>query len=80
MSRDAGVIVGLSLTMLGIKALKVLPSIPFAPGHKLVLLTPLYVVASLPVTDGYRPLKRTLAMLDDADVLIWDALAQHYRR
>jgi hypothetical protein len=46
-SRDAAIIVGLSLTMLGIKALKVLPSIPFAPGHKLVLLTPLYVVAAL---------------------------------
>ncbi len=45
--RDAAVIVGISLTMLGIKALKVLPNIPFAPGHKLVLLTPLYVVASL---------------------------------
>lgn len=46
-SRDVAVIVGLSLTMLGIKALKLLPNIPFAPGHKLVLLTPLYVVASL---------------------------------
>jgi hypothetical protein len=33
--------------MLGVKALKVLPAIPFAPGHKLVVLTPLYVVASL---------------------------------
>jgi hypothetical protein len=33
--------------MLGIKALKVLPSIPFAPGHKLVVLTPLYVLAAL---------------------------------
>lgn len=44
---DVGVIAGLSLTMLGIKALKVLPSIPFAPGHKLVLLTPLYIVASV---------------------------------
>jgi hypothetical protein len=33
--------------MLGIKALKVLPNIPFAPGHKLVLFTPLYVVATL---------------------------------
>ncbi len=31
-SRDAAVIVGLSLTMLGIKALKLLPNIPFAPG------------------------------------------------
>ncbi len=45
--RDVGVIAGVSLTMLGIKALKVLPSIPFAPGHKLIILTPLYIVASL---------------------------------
>ena len=46
-SRDIAIISGLSLTMLGIKALKLLPNIPFAPGHKLVLLTPLYVVAAL---------------------------------
>lgn len=46
-SRDVAIIVGISLTMLGIKALKLLPNVPFAPGHKLVLLTPLYVVASL---------------------------------
>ena len=45
--REVGVISGVALTMLGIKALKILPSIPFAPGHKLVLLTPLYVVARL---------------------------------
>ena len=45
--RDVGIIAGVTLTMLGIKALKILPSIPFAPGHKLVLLTPLYIVASL---------------------------------
>ena len=36
-----------ALAMLAVKALKVLPSVPFAPGHKLVLLTPLYVVASM---------------------------------
>jgi len=42
---DVAVIAGISLTMLGIKALKLLPNIPFAPGHKLVLLTPLYVIA-----------------------------------
>jgi hypothetical protein len=47
LAKDIAVIAGLSLTMLGIKALKILPNIPFAPGHKLVLLTPLYVVASL---------------------------------
>jgi hypothetical protein len=45
--RDVAVIAGVSLTMLGVKALKILPSIPFAPGHKLVVLTPLYVAASL---------------------------------
>ncbi len=44
-AKDLAVVAGLSLTMLGIKALKVLPSIPFAPGHKLVLLTPLYIIA-----------------------------------
>src|SRR5207247_304713 len=47
LARDIAVIAGVSLTMLGIKALKILPSIPFAPGHKLVLLTPLYIIASL---------------------------------
>lgn len=46
-AKDIGLIAGLSLTMLGIKALKLLPNIPFAPGHKLVLLTPLYIVATL---------------------------------
>jgi hypothetical protein len=55
--RDVGVIAGISLTMLGIKALKVLPSIPFAPGHKLVVLTPLYIVAALRTT---TPLGSTL--------------------
>jgi len=44
--RDVAVISGVALTMLGIKALKILPSIPFAPGHKLVLLTPLYIAAA----------------------------------
>jgi hypothetical protein len=44
---DVAIIAGMSLTMLGIKALKILPSIPFAPGHKLVILTPLYIVAAV---------------------------------
>ncbi len=47
LARDVGVIAGVSLTMLGVRALRVLPSVPLAPGHKLVVLTPLYVVASL---------------------------------
>ena len=45
--RDAAVIAGIALSMLGIRALKILPSIPFAPGHKLAVLTPLYIIASL---------------------------------
>lgn len=46
-TRDIAVVAGLALAMLGVKALKVLPSIPFAPGHKMILVTPLYVVAAL---------------------------------
>jgi hypothetical protein len=44
--RDVAVIAGVSLTMLGIKAVKTLPGLPFAPGHKMVVLLPLYVVAA----------------------------------
>jgi hypothetical protein len=44
---DTAVIAGIAVTMLGIRAVKILPSLPFAPGHKLVLLTPLYIVASV---------------------------------
>jgi len=45
--RDVALIAGISLTMLGFKAIKILPSIPFAPGYKLVILTPFYILASL---------------------------------
>jgi hypothetical protein len=41
------VVAGLALTMLGIKALKLLPGLPFAPGHKGVLLIPLFIAAGL---------------------------------
>ena len=44
-ARDVAVIAGISLTMLGIKMLKLLPGLPFAPGHKGVLLIPLYFAA-----------------------------------
>jgi hypothetical protein len=44
---DVAVVAGVALTMLGVKALKILPSIPFAPGHKFVVLTPLYLVAAI---------------------------------
>lgn len=44
-AHDVAVVAGVALTMLGIKALKLLPGLPFAPGHKGVLLIPLYIVA-----------------------------------
>lgn len=45
LARDVAVISGIALTMLGIKALKLLPGLPFAPGHKGVILIPLFIVA-----------------------------------
>ena len=42
---DVAVISGIALTMLGVKALKLLPGLPFAPGHKGVILIPLYIAA-----------------------------------
>lgn len=44
---EVAVIAGIAVTMLGIKALKILPNIPFAPGYKVVLFTPLYIIAAL---------------------------------
>jgi hypothetical protein len=46
-AHDIAVVAGMALTMLGIKALKLLPGLPFAPGHKGVLLIPLYIAAGL---------------------------------
>jgi hypothetical protein len=43
---DVRVISGIALTLLAIKMVKILPSLPFAPGHKMVLFTPLYVLAA----------------------------------
>jgi hypothetical protein len=45
-ARDVAIIAGIALTMLGIKMLKLLPGLPFAPGHKGVLLIPLYFAAA----------------------------------
>jgi hypothetical protein len=45
--QDIAVISGVSLTMLSVKVLKLLPGFPFAPGHKGMILLPLYVVAGL---------------------------------
>src|SRR5207237_590506 len=43
--RDIAVIAGMAAAMIALKVLKVLPGIPFAPGHKTVLLIPLYILA-----------------------------------
>ena len=43
--RDVAVLAGLLVIMLGLKALKILPGLPFAPGHKGVLLIPIYLLA-----------------------------------
>lgn len=44
-ARDVAVIAGIASAMLAFKILKILPGIPFAPGHKTVLLVPLYILA-----------------------------------
>lgn len=43
---DLPIVVGIAVTMLGFKALKILPGLPYAPGHKLIVLLPLYVLAA----------------------------------
>ena len=43
---DIGIVTGIALCMASIKVLKFLPGLPFAPGHKALLLFPLYVLAS----------------------------------
>src|SRR5262245_532254 len=43
---DIAIVTGIALCMASIKVLKILPGLPFAPGHKALLLFPLYVLAS----------------------------------
>lgn len=43
---DLAVVVGLSFVGLSVKAFKILPGIPFAPGHKGIIVLPLYVLAA----------------------------------
>ncbi len=45
-SQDLGVLSGLALVAMSLKVLKVLPGLPFAPGHKTILLLPLYILAA----------------------------------
>ncbi len=44
-THDLGIVAGIATAMLALKVLKILPGIPFAPGHKGVLLIPLYILA-----------------------------------
>lgn len=46
LAHDTGIVTGIALCMASIKVLKILPGLPFAPGHKVLLLFPLYVLAS----------------------------------
>ncbi|MEO1481590.1 MAG: energy-coupling factor transporter transmembrane component T [Myxococcota bacterium] len=45
-STDFTLLSGLLALMLGIKALKIVPGLPFAPGHKGVVLIPTYLLAA----------------------------------
>ena len=46
LAHDIGVVTGIALCMASVKVLRILPGLPFAPGHKVILLFPLYVLAS----------------------------------
>ncbi len=43
---DVAIISGICLLMMTLKLMKIMPGLPFAPGHKLVVLIPLYILAS----------------------------------
>ncbi|HMA70208.1 MAG TPA: energy-coupling factor transporter transmembrane component T [Xanthobacteraceae bacterium] len=45
-AHDVAVVTGIALCMASFKMLKILPGLPFASGHKTVLLFPLYVLAA----------------------------------
>jgi len=46
LAHDIGIVTGIALCMASVKVLRILPGLPFAPGHKVILLFPLYVLAS----------------------------------
>lgn len=45
-AHDAKVIAGIAAVMLSLKAMKFLPGLPFASGHKAIVFIPLYLVAA----------------------------------
>lgn len=46
LTHDVAIVAGIALCMASLKMLKLLPGVPFAPGYKIVLLFPLYVLAA----------------------------------
>ncbi|MGQ0587523.1 MAG: hypothetical protein ACT4PK_10030 [Gammaproteobacteria bacterium] len=44
--RDLSIVLALCLTVMGLKVLQVLPGIPFASGHKNILIVPLFLYAA----------------------------------
>jgi hypothetical protein len=46
LAHDVGIVTGIAVCMASVKVLRILPGLPFAPGHKVVLLFPLYILAS----------------------------------
>jgi len=46
LAHDISIVTGIALCMASVKVLRILPGLPFAPGHKVILLFPLYVLAS----------------------------------
>ena len=46
LAHDVAIVTGIGLCLASVKLLRLLPGLPFAPGHKALLLFPLYVLAS----------------------------------
>jgi len=46
LAHDVAVVTGIALAMASLKLVKLLPGVPFAPGHKVLFLFPLYILAA----------------------------------
>jgi hypothetical protein len=46
LAHDIAIVTGIALCMVSVKVIRILPGVPFAAGHKAILLFPLYVLAS----------------------------------
>jgi len=45
-AKDLAIIIGIAVVIMGTKLIQVLPGIPFAPGHKNVVIVPLFLLAA----------------------------------